>query len=69
MKALVVNAHGRGFDLEDVEIAAPMGRYLHGRINLDDLLSKGIGLRHVNDGYAPLNGGSLNRVVITSFAE
>ncbi len=26
MKALVVNALGRGFDLEDVQIAAPMGR-------------------------------------------
>jgi formate hydrogenlyase transcriptional activator len=26
MKALVVNALGRGFDLEDVDIAAPMGR-------------------------------------------
>ncbi len=26
MKALVVNALGRGFDLEDVDVAAPMGR-------------------------------------------
>ena len=26
MKALVVNAVGRGFDLEDVDIAAPVGR-------------------------------------------
>ena len=26
MKALVVNALGRGFDLEDVDIAAPIGR-------------------------------------------
>src|SRR6476619_4854892 len=26
MKALVVNALGRGFDLEDIEIAAPIGR-------------------------------------------
>ena len=26
MKALVVNALGRGFDLEDVDIAVPMGR-------------------------------------------
>jgi Zn-dependent alcohol dehydrogenases len=26
MKALVVNALGRGFDLEDIDIAAPMGR-------------------------------------------
>jgi Alcohol dehydrogenase GroES-like domain len=26
MKALVVNAFGRGFDLEDVDIASPIGR-------------------------------------------
>jgi hypothetical protein len=26
MKALVVNALGHGFDLEDIDIAAPMGR-------------------------------------------
>ena len=26
MKGLVVNALGRGFDLEDVDIAAPIGR-------------------------------------------
>jgi len=26
MKALVLNALGRGFDFEDVDIAAPMGR-------------------------------------------
>ena len=26
MKALVVNALGRGFELEDIDIAAPMGR-------------------------------------------
>ena len=26
MKALVVNTLGRGFDLEDVDIAAPFGR-------------------------------------------
>jgi hypothetical protein len=25
MKALVVNALGHGFDLEDIDIAAPMG--------------------------------------------
>jgi hypothetical protein len=26
MKALVLNALGRGFDFEDVDIAAPIGR-------------------------------------------
>jgi S-(hydroxymethyl)glutathione dehydrogenase/alcohol dehydrogenase len=41
--------------------------YLQGRMNLDDLVSKQIGLREVNDGYAALKGGSLNRVVVTSF--
>jgi S-(hydroxymethyl)glutathione dehydrogenase / alcohol dehydrogenase len=41
--------------------------YLQGRMNLDDLVSKRIALRAVNDGYAALTDGSLNRVVITSF--
>jgi S-(hydroxymethyl)glutathione dehydrogenase/alcohol dehydrogenase len=41
--------------------------YLQGRINLDDLVSKKIALRDVNDGYAALKDGSLNRVVVTSF--
>jgi S-(hydroxymethyl)glutathione dehydrogenase / alcohol dehydrogenase len=41
--------------------------YLQGRLNLDDLVSKTISLREVNDGYAALKDGSLNRVVITSF--
>jgi S-(hydroxymethyl)glutathione dehydrogenase/alcohol dehydrogenase len=41
--------------------------YLQGRMNLDDLVSKKIGLREVNDGYAALKDGSLNRVVVTSF--
>jgi S-(hydroxymethyl)glutathione dehydrogenase/alcohol dehydrogenase len=43
------------------------GLYLQGRMNLDDLVSKRIALRDVNDGYAALKGGSLNRVVVTSF--
>jgi S-(hydroxymethyl)glutathione dehydrogenase/alcohol dehydrogenase len=41
--------------------------YLQGRMNLDDLVSKKIALREVNDGYAALKGGLLNRVVVTSF--
>jgi S-(hydroxymethyl)glutathione dehydrogenase / alcohol dehydrogenase len=41
--------------------------YLQGRMNLDDLVSKKISLREVNDGYAALRDGSLNRVVVTSF--
>ena len=43
------------------------GLYLQGRMNLDDLVSKKIALREVNDGYAALKDGSLNRVVVTSF--
>ncbi len=43
------------------------GLYLQGRMNLDDLVSKRIALRDVNDGYAALKDGSLNRVVVTSF--
>ena len=34
--------------------------YLQGRMNLDDLVSKRIALRDVNDGYAALKDGSLN---------
>src|ERR1700674_2878159 len=41
--------------------------YLEGRMNLDDLVSKRVALRDVNDGYAALKHGSLNRVVVTSF--
>ena len=41
--------------------------YLQSRMNLDDLVSKRIALREVNDGYAALKDGSLNRVVVTSF--
>jgi S-(hydroxymethyl)glutathione dehydrogenase/alcohol dehydrogenase len=41
--------------------------YLQGRLNLDDLVSKTIALREVNDGYAALKDGSLTRVVVTSF--
>jgi S-(hydroxymethyl)glutathione dehydrogenase/alcohol dehydrogenase len=41
--------------------------YLQGQMNLDDLVSKQISLREVNDGYSMLKDGSLNRVVVTSF--
>jgi S-(hydroxymethyl)glutathione dehydrogenase / alcohol dehydrogenase len=41
--------------------------YLQGRLNLDDMVSKRIALRDVNDGYAALKDGSINRVVVTSF--
>jgi S-(hydroxymethyl)glutathione dehydrogenase / alcohol dehydrogenase len=41
--------------------------YLQGRMNLDDLVSRTISLRDVNDGYAALKDGSLTRVVVTSF--
>jgi S-(hydroxymethyl)glutathione dehydrogenase/alcohol dehydrogenase len=41
--------------------------YLQGRMNLDDLVSRRIALRDVNEGYAALKDGTLNRVVVTSF--
>ena len=41
--------------------------YLQGRMNLDDLVSRSIPLREVNEGYAALKDGSLTRVVVTSF--
>jgi S-(hydroxymethyl)glutathione dehydrogenase/alcohol dehydrogenase len=40
--------------------------YLQGRMNLDNLVSRRISLREVNEGYAALKDGSLNRVVVTS---
>jgi len=36
-------------------------------MNLDDLVSRKISLRDVNDVYAALKDGSPTRVVITSF--
>ena len=41
--------------------------YLQGRMNLDDLVSRSISLREVNESYTALKDGSLNRVVVTSF--
>lgn len=49
----------------DIPIYADL--YLQGRMNLDDLVSKRIALRDVNDRYSALKDGSLNRVVVTSF--
>ena len=49
----------------DIPVYADL--YLQGRMNLDDLVSKKIPLRDVNDGYAALKTGSLTRVVVTSF--
>jgi len=49
----------------DIPIYAEL--YRQGRMNLDDLVSKRISLREVNDGYAALKDASLNRVVVTSF--
>ena len=49
----------------DIPILAEL--YLQGRMKLDDLVSKRIALREVNDGYAALKDGLLNRVVVTSF--
>jgi S-(hydroxymethyl)glutathione dehydrogenase/alcohol dehydrogenase len=40
--------------------------YLQGRMNLDDLVSRRISLREVNEGYAALKDGLLNRIVVTS---
>jgi S-(hydroxymethyl)glutathione dehydrogenase / alcohol dehydrogenase len=49
------------------DIPMNAGLYLQGRLNLDDLVSKRIALRDVNDGYAALKDRSINRVVVTSF--
>ena len=60
---------GVNFGSTDAKRDIPMYAelYLQGRMNLDDLVSKEISLRDVNDGYAALKDGLLNRVVVTSF--
>jgi S-(hydroxymethyl)glutathione dehydrogenase/alcohol dehydrogenase len=72
----IVSAIGRQQRVQGVNLGStnfkrdiPMyaALYLQGRMNLDDLVSKRISLREVNDGYAALKDGSLNRVVVTSF--
>ena len=49
----------------DIPVYADL--YLQGRMNLDDLVSREIALGEVNEAYAALKEGSLNRVVITRF--
>ncbi len=51
---------------KDVPYYASM--YLQGRMNLDDLVSKQIGLADIDAGYESLKDGSIARVVITDFA-
>jgi S-(hydroxymethyl)glutathione dehydrogenase/alcohol dehydrogenase len=60
---------GVNFGSTNAKLDIPMYAelYLQSRMNLDDLVSKRIALRDVNDGYAALKDGSLNRVVVTSF--
>ncbi|MFC4244757.1 Zn-dependent alcohol dehydrogenase [Gryllotalpicola reticulitermitis] len=41
--------------------------YLQGRLNLDDLVSREIGLDQINSAYEELKSGSIARSVITSF--
>ena len=57
--------------LEHLPQVRLIARRIHERlpesVNLDDLVSKRIALREVNEGYAALKDGSLNRVVVTSF--
>jgi len=63
-RVLGVNYGSTNFK-RDIPVYAEL--YLQGRLNLDALVSKRIALRDVNDGYAALKDGTLNRVVITSF--
>jgi S-(hydroxymethyl)glutathione dehydrogenase / alcohol dehydrogenase len=63
-RVLGVNYGSTNFK-RDIPVYAEL--YLQGRLNLDGLVSKRIALRDVNDGYAALKDGSINRVVVTSF--
>lgn len=63
------HVHGVNYGSTNFKRDIPMYAdfYLQGRMNLDDLVSKKISLRDVNDGYAALKEGSLTRVVVTDF--
>ncbi|RMB83729.1 zinc-binding dehydrogenase [Streptomyces shenzhenensis] len=50
----------------DIPFYASM--YLQGRMNLDDLVSKEIGLADIESGYESLKDGTTARVVITDFS-
>ncbi|MEV6164583.1 zinc-binding dehydrogenase [Streptomyces sp. NPDC052052] len=50
----------------DIPFYASM--YLQGRMNLDDLVSKEIGLADIDSGYESLKDGTTARVVITDFS-
>lgn len=50
------------------DIAALSDLYLNGRLNLDDLVSAEISLGKINEGYEMLKDPTVNRVVITDFA-
>ncbi|MGW2652832.1 zinc-binding dehydrogenase [Streptomyces sp. NPDC001478] len=50
----------------DIPFYASM--YLQGRMNLDDLVSKEIGLGDIEQGYESLKDGTTARVVITDFS-
>jgi len=64
-KRVVGVNYGSSIAKRDIPMYADL--YLQARMNLDDLVSKEISLSEVNEGYAALKGGSLNRVVVTSF--
>jgi S-(hydroxymethyl)glutathione dehydrogenase/alcohol dehydrogenase len=64
-KRIVGVNFGSTYAKRDIPMYAEL--YLQARMNLDDLVSRKISLREVNEGYAALKDGSLNRVVVTSF--
>jgi len=71
MKALALNALGRGFDFEDVDIAAPMGREVLVEVQASGLCHTD--LLFATHDFVPTpavlghKDGSLTRVVATSF--
>lgn len=68
-RAAILRFQGVNFGSTNAKRDIPMYAelYLQGRMNLDDLVSKRISLREVDDAYAALKDGSLTRVVVTSF--
>lgn len=53
----------------NIKIDVPMyaDLYLQGRLNLDDLISRTINIREINEAYEDLKRGAVARSVITSF--
>lgn len=65
MKRKAVQGVYMGSTNPHIDIPTYADMYVQGRVNLDDLVSKRIGLEQINETYAELEGGQVARAVIT----